>query len=165
MMCGTAMMMTRQDAREVVLLVTGANKVALSSSLFKQSRLSGMAQALALSKAVEEGVSHMCTCSVLQMHPNAIIACDDVRHFHSRLYIQPPHSANRMPRWSCASRHVRISLAHMMTSYMLQTVKYFKGLNQAHAELPTAERASLGVHSALLHLTSDQSAYVDANDS
>lgn len=50
---------TVMDAREVVLLVTGTSK------------------AYALYKAIEEGVSHMWTCSMLQMHPNSMVVCDE----------------------------------------------------------------------------------------
>ncbi len=50
---------TVMDAREVVLLVSGANK------------------AHALASAAIGPVSQMCTASVLQMHPKAIIVCDD----------------------------------------------------------------------------------------
>ncbi|KAK5081230.1 Glucosamine-6-phosphate isomerase (Glucosamine-6-phosphate deaminase) (GNPDA) (GlcN6P deaminase) [Lithohypha guttulata] len=50
---------TVMDAREVVLIVTGHNK------------------AVALQKVVEGSVSQMWTASCLQMHENAIIACDD----------------------------------------------------------------------------------------
>lgn len=50
---------TVMDAREVMILVNGHNK------------------ARALAQAVEGGVSHMCTVSVLQMHPKGIIVCDD----------------------------------------------------------------------------------------
>ncbi len=50
---------TVMDAGEVMILVNGHNK------------------ARALAQAVEGGVSHMCTVSVLQMHPKGIIVCDD----------------------------------------------------------------------------------------
>ena len=50
---------TVMDAREVMILVNGHNK------------------ARALAQAIEGGVSHMCTVSVLQMHPKGIIVCDD----------------------------------------------------------------------------------------
>ena len=50
---------TVMDSREVVIIVSGQNK------------------AKALQQAVEGGVSHMCTLSCLQMHPRAIIVCDD----------------------------------------------------------------------------------------
>jgi len=50
---------TVMDAREVVIIVSGRNK------------------ARALQQAVEGGVSHMCTLSCLQMHPRAIIVCDE----------------------------------------------------------------------------------------
>ena len=50
---------TVMDSREVLILVNGHNK------------------ARALQQAVEGAVSHMCTVSVLQMHPHGIIVCDD----------------------------------------------------------------------------------------
>jgi glucosamine-6-phosphate deaminase len=50
---------TVMDAREVLILVTGHNK------------------ARALQAAVEGGVNHMWTLSCLQMHPRAIISCDE----------------------------------------------------------------------------------------
>ena len=50
---------TVMDAREVLIIVNGANK------------------ARALRHAIEEGVNHMWTISALQMHPNGIIVCDD----------------------------------------------------------------------------------------
>lgn len=50
---------TVTDARKVLILVNGHNK------------------ARALSKIVEEGVNHMWTASVLQLHPSAVIVCDE----------------------------------------------------------------------------------------
>ena len=50
---------TVMDAREVLIIVSGFNK------------------ARALRKAVEEGVNHMWTVSMLQLHPHGIIACDE----------------------------------------------------------------------------------------
>ncbi|XP_072040982.1 glucosamine-6-phosphate deaminase 1-like [Amphiura filiformis] len=50
---------TVMDAREVMIIVTGANK------------------AFALYKAVEEGVNHMWTVSAFQQHRRAIIICDE----------------------------------------------------------------------------------------
>ncbi|XP_054724109.1 glucosamine-6-phosphate isomerase 1-like [Uloborus diversus] len=50
---------TVMDAREVMILITGSHK------------------ALALSKAIEEGVSHMWTVSAFQMHPKALFVCDE----------------------------------------------------------------------------------------
>ncbi|MCL2806211.1 MAG: glucosamine-6-phosphate deaminase [Treponema sp.] len=50
---------TVMDAREVVIVVNGRNK------------------ARALRAVVEEGVNHMWTLSCLQMHPKAIIVCDE----------------------------------------------------------------------------------------
>ena len=50
---------TVMDAREVLIVVNGHNK------------------ARALQHAVEEGVSQMWTVSALQMHPHAIIVCDE----------------------------------------------------------------------------------------
>lgn len=39
--------------------------------------ITGSHKALALSKAIEEGVSHMWTVSAFQMHPNALFLCDE----------------------------------------------------------------------------------------
>jgi glucosamine-6-phosphate deaminase len=50
---------TLMDAREVLLIVSGANK------------------ARALKAVIEGSVSQMWTASCLQMHPNAIIVCDE----------------------------------------------------------------------------------------
>ncbi len=50
---------TVMDAREVVIVVTGFNK------------------ARALREVVEGGISHMWTVSMLQLHPKAIIVCDE----------------------------------------------------------------------------------------
>jgi glucosamine-6-phosphate deaminase len=50
---------TVMDAREIMILATGHNK------------------ARALHKAIECGVNHMWTISALQLHPNAIIVCDE----------------------------------------------------------------------------------------
>ena len=50
---------TVMDAREVMILITGAHK------------------ALALHMAIEEGVNHMWTVSAFQMHPRAIFVCDE----------------------------------------------------------------------------------------
>lgn len=47
------------DARQVVILATGYNK------------------AIALKHTIEGEVSHLCTASALQMHPDAIIVCDE----------------------------------------------------------------------------------------
>jgi len=50
---------TVTDSKEVLILINGHNK------------------ARALAKTVEGGVSQRWTCSALQMHNNAIIACDE----------------------------------------------------------------------------------------
>eukprot|EP00656_Telonema_subtile_P007636 TRINITY_DN13586_c0_g1_i1.p1 TRINITY_DN13586_c0_g1~~TRINITY_DN13586_c0_g1_i1.p1 ORF type:complete len:340 (+),score=119.46 TRINITY_DN13586_c0_g1_i1:155-1174(+) len=50
---------TVMDAREVMILINGQNK------------------AVALSKCIEEGVSHMWTVSAIQTHRKAIIVCDE----------------------------------------------------------------------------------------
>ena len=50
---------TVMQAREVVIIVNGYNK------------------ARALQKVIEEGVNHMWTVSVLQMHQKGIIVCDE----------------------------------------------------------------------------------------
>jgi glucosamine-6-phosphate deaminase len=50
---------TVMDAREVLILVSGFNK------------------ARALSHAIEEGVNHLWTVSCLQLHPKAVVVCDE----------------------------------------------------------------------------------------
>ncbi|XP_075889000.1 glucosamine-6-phosphate deaminase 1-like [Nelusetta ayraudi] len=50
---------TVMDAEEVLILITGAHK------------------ALALNKAIEDGVNHMWTVSAYQQHPKAIFVCDE----------------------------------------------------------------------------------------
>jgi len=50
---------TVSDAREVLVIATGANK------------------ARALQHAIEEGVNHFWTLSCLQLHPKAIVVCDE----------------------------------------------------------------------------------------
>lgn len=50
---------TVMDAREVMILITG------------------VAKALALHKAIEDGVNHMWTVSAFQMHPKAMFVCDE----------------------------------------------------------------------------------------
>jgi glucosamine-6-phosphate deaminase len=50
---------TIMDAREVLLIISGYNK------------------ARALREVLEGSISHMWTASMLQMHPNAILVCDD----------------------------------------------------------------------------------------
>jgi glucosamine-6-phosphate deaminase len=50
---------TVMDAREVMILITGVGK------------------ALALHKAIEEGVNHMWTVSAFQQHPRAMFVCDE----------------------------------------------------------------------------------------
>ncbi|KAI7903310.1 glucosamine-6-phosphate isomerase 1 [Cokeromyces recurvatus] len=50
---------TVMDAREVLVIITGAHK------------------AIALAKCIEEGVNHMWTVSAIQMHPKGLIVCDE----------------------------------------------------------------------------------------
>jgi len=50
---------TIMDSKEVLILVTGHNK------------------ARALHHAIEQGVNHMWTVSCLQLHPKALIVCDE----------------------------------------------------------------------------------------
>ncbi|OLY84469.1 Glucosamine-6-phosphate isomerase 1 [Smittium mucronatum] len=50
---------TVTDAREVVIIIAGAHK------------------AIALAKCIEEGVNHMWTVSAIQLHPSAMIVCDE----------------------------------------------------------------------------------------
>ncbi|KAL1919239.1 uncharacterized protein VTP21DRAFT_1931 [Calcarisporiella thermophila] len=50
---------TVMDAREVVVLITGAHK------------------SIALAKCIEDGVNHMWTVSAIQKHPKGMIVCDE----------------------------------------------------------------------------------------
>ncbi|KAI7875240.1 glucosamine-6-phosphate isomerase [Lichtheimia hyalospora FSU 10163] len=50
---------TVMDAREVLVIITGAHK------------------AIALAKCIEEGVNHMWTVSAIQLHPKGLIVCDE----------------------------------------------------------------------------------------
>lgn len=50
---------TVMDAKEVMIIITGAHK------------------AFALYKAIEEGVNHMWTVSAFQMHPNTLFVCEE----------------------------------------------------------------------------------------
>lgn len=50
---------TMMASEEVMFIVTGAEK------------------SLALRRAIEGGVSHMCSLSMFQQHPKTIIVCDD----------------------------------------------------------------------------------------
>jgi len=81
---------TVMDAKEVMIIITGAHK------------------AFALYKAIEEGVSHMWTVSAFQMHPRTMFICDEdatlelkvktVKYFkglmemHMKLIDDPPES-------------------------------------------------------------------------
>ncbi len=71
---------TVTDAREVMVLVSGMNK------------------ARALHFALEEGVNHMWTVSALQLHPRALIVCDDDATMELKVgtvrYFQDIESAN-----------------------------------------------------------------------
>ena len=70
---------TVMDAKEVMLLITGHRK------------------AQALQQTIEGGVSHLCTCSVFQLHPATILVVDEeatdelkvktVRHFKAVMEI------------------------------------------------------------------------------
>lgn len=77
---------TIMDAREVLILVSGANK------------------ARALRHAIEDGVNHLWTFSCLQLHPRVIVVCDEratdelkvgtVRYFNE---IEAANLDNRLP--------------------------------------------------------------------
>lgn len=50
---------TVMDAKEIIIVITGAHK------------------ALALANCIEQAVNHMYTVSALQMHPHPMIVCDN----------------------------------------------------------------------------------------
>lgn len=90
------------DAREVVVVVTGQRK------------------ALALSKAIEEGVNHLWTLSALQMHPWALIVADEDATAGVYLCLVECNAFSRM--CCCAELHVK-------------TVKYFKSIERVQDEV------------------------------
>lgn len=47
--------------------------------------VNGFGKARALQQAIEGGISHMCTVSALQMHPNGIMVCDDPATFELKV--------------------------------------------------------------------------------
>lgn len=74
---------TVMDAKEVLVIISGHNK------------------ARALNKVVEEGVNHMWTVSALQLHPKAIIVCDDASTVELKVgtvnYFKDIESPNMQP--------------------------------------------------------------------
>ncbi|XP_045250292.2 glucosamine-6-phosphate deaminase 1 isoform X3 [Macaca fascicularis] len=87
---------TVMDAREVMILITGAHK------------------AFALYKAIEEGVNHMWTVSAFQQHPRTVFVCDEDATLELKVktvkYFKAPPQVNRkgciyatnfgmQPRW------------------------------------------------------------------
>ncbi|MFC1504713.1 glucosamine-6-phosphate deaminase [Spirochaetota bacterium] len=74
---------TVMGARQVLLIVNGYKK------------------AHALRKIVEEGVNHMYTASILQLHPKAMLVCDDEATFELRVntvrYFKDIEKANLKP--------------------------------------------------------------------
>lgn len=71
------------DAEEVLIIISGHSK------------------ARALAKVVEEGVNHMWTVSILQLHPKGIIVCDDAATYELKVgtvkYFKDIESANLLP--------------------------------------------------------------------
>ena len=53
------------------------SKVINKTTFFKMVIVGGAKKALALSKCIEEGINHMWTVSAIQMHPRAMIVCDE----------------------------------------------------------------------------------------
>ncbi len=81
-------------------------------------------QAYALFKAIEEGVSHMWTCSALQTHARAVVVCDEVLH----LYLHWRFDAFRI---AISSKTLIIGLHGNQDATLelkVKTVKYFKGI-------------------------------------
>lgn len=98
---------TVMDAREVLILITGISK------------------AYALYKVVEEGVNHMWTVSMIQLHPNACIgawrSCPGVWEYAGADLV-----------------HVDVLIVcdeDATAELRVKTVKYFKGLYETHAKL------------------------------
>ena len=78
------------DAEEVLVIITGTHK------------------AYALAKCIEEGVNHMFTVSAIQMHPKAVIVCDEDATLELRVSRAPLHSrASRLTGCAGARLHAR----------------------------------------------------------
>ena len=106
---------TFMDAREIVLLITGAAArsptgarcqakeadQARASAITCTPRLPGVSKAMALSKIVEEGMNHLWPASVAQTHPRATVVCDED-----------------------ATQEMRV-----------KTVRYFKGIQEVHGRV------------------------------
>jgi glucosamine-6-phosphate deaminase len=86
---------TVMDAKEVLFVITGNHK------------------AFALYKCVEEGISNMWTVSAIQMHPKAIIACDEGKY--------PPNPNDSL---------LILFSTEATSELRVKTVKYFKGLDE-----------------------------------
>lgn len=78
------------DAEEVLVLITGAHK------------------AYALEKCIEGGVNHMFTVSAIQMHPKAIVVCDEDATLELRVRLLPrSHASRAAPRGVASSSSAR----------------------------------------------------------
>jgi glucosamine-6-phosphate deaminase len=79
------------DAEEVMIIVSGHSK------------------ALALAKCVEEGVNHIWTLSVLQLHPKGLIVCDDASTVELKVgtvnYFKDIESSHLDPKSLLESKH------------------------------------------------------------
>lgn len=132
---------TVMDAREVLVLITG------------------IAKAYALYKVVEEGVNHMWTVSMIQLHPNACIgtyvwACVALidqwtlslslslllslllRLLRKRLSEDVP----ALYKLSCLS--LTVCDEDATAELRVKTAKYFKGLYETHAKLLAENESS-----------------------
>jgi hypothetical protein len=75
----------QEQAREVVIIATGANK------------------AVALQNAIEGAVSHMCTLSCLQQHPRSTIVADEDATLELKVKtvkVRMPEMTNGTVPWS-----------------------------------------------------------------
>ncbi|XP_030305664.1 glucosamine-6-phosphate isomerase 2 isoform X1 [Calypte anna] len=90
---------TVMDAREVMILITGAHK------------------AFALYKAIEEGVNHMWTVSAFQQHPRTIFVCDEdatlelrvktVKYFKEDEILNRIIQSQNLPSWKGSIRIIK----------------------------------------------------------
>lgn len=102
------------DAEEVLVLITGSHK------------------AHALAKCIEEGVNHMFTVSAVQMHPKAIVVCDEDATLELRVSaaaLSP--TRGQISRASATAPRPRLpprSLCDATPPREVRTAKYFKSL-------------------------------------
>ena len=77
---------TVMDAKEVLVLITGANK---AFALYKVAiHIYILSLRFSTCQAIEEGVCHMWTVSAFQQHPNTMIIVDEVEIYLHTIHFE-----------------------------------------------------------------------------